>query len=263
MKLSTRPFISGIKVPVATPGQKWRSVLLLHHHHHHLNVHMVHKPQVSFAKASSRPPETASRISTYTNDIHIRQVDQMPATPQTKAQDLEEQIERVIYWFRFMTFLGIFGSLVGSILCFLKGCRYVMDSFAEYFFSGGKVILMLVEAIDIYLIGTVMLVFGMGLYELFISNLDIAKKFYYRSNLLGLFVLPERPKWLEIKSVNELKTKVGHVIVLVLLVGLFEKSKKVAICSPIDLLCFAASILVSSGGLYLLSLLLNARNGQE
>ena len=97
MKLSTRPFISGIKVPVATPGQKWRSVLLLHHHHHHLNVHMVHKPQVSFAKASSRPPETASRISTYTNDIHIRQVDQMPATPQTKAQDLEEQIERVGY----------------------------------------------------------------------------------------------------------------------------------------------------------------------
>lgn len=39
-----------------------------------------------------------------------------------------------------------------------------------------------------------MLVFGMGLYELFISNLDIAKsiseeKVPHRSNLFGLFVL--------------------------------------------------------------------------
>lgn len=42
---------------------------------------------------------------------------------------------------------------------------------------------------DIYLIGTVMLVFGMGLYELFISNLDVAKTSVQRSNLLGLFQL--------------------------------------------------------------------------
>jgi uncharacterized membrane protein YqhA len=43
---------------------------------------------------------------------------------------------------------------------------------------------------DVYLIGTVMLVFGMGLYELFICNFDIAKTSPYGSNLLGLFRLP-------------------------------------------------------------------------
>lgn len=47
---------------------------------------------------------------------------------------------------------------------------------------------------DIYLLGTVMLVFGMGLYELFISNLDKAnsvsdERFPYRSNLFGIFTL--------------------------------------------------------------------------
>ncbi|XP_072967181.1 uncharacterized protein [Typha angustifolia] len=176
---------------------------------------------------------------------------------------LEERIEKVIYGCRFFTFLGIIGSLMGSILCFLKGCVYVVDSFTEYFLSSGRVIPMLIEAIDIYLIGTVMLVFGMGLYELFISNLDIVKTSSYGSNLFGLFQLQERPKWLKIQSVNELKTKLGHVIVMVLLVGLFEKSKKATISSASDLLYFAASILLSSGCLYLLSRLHTSKGGKH
>ncbi|XP_042464324.1 uncharacterized protein LOC122047242 isoform X1 [Zingiber officinale] len=171
--------------------------------------------------------------------------------------DVEEKIEKVIYKCRFFAFLAVAGSLMGSIICFLKGCTCVIDSYREYFDSGAKVVLMLVEAIGkpiyVYLVGTVMLVFGMGLYEIFISNLDIAKMSSHGSNLLGLFKLMERPRWLEIQSINELKTKLGHVIVMVLLVGMFEKSKKVTISSPTDLLCFAASILLSSGCLYLLS----------
>ena len=63
----------------------------------------------------------------------------------------------------------------------------------------------------------------------------------------------ERPKWLEIHSLDELKTKIGHVIVMILLVGMFDKSKKVPIHSGLDLLCFSASILLSSGSLFLLS----------
>ncbi|KAK6137212.1 hypothetical protein DH2020_029049 [Rehmannia glutinosa] len=139
-----------------------------------------------------------------------------------------------------------------------KGCVYVLSSFQDYFVDRGKVIASLVEATDVYLLGTVMLVFGMGLYELFISNLDKAKsmpdgRITYRSNLFGLFTLKERPRWLEIKTVNELKTKLGHVIVMLLLIGLFDKSKKAVIQSPFDLLCFSASVLLSSGCLFLLS----------
>ncbi|KAF8033452.1 hypothetical protein BT93_D2152 [Corymbia citriodora subsp. variegata] len=175
-----------------------------------------------------------------------------------KSEAWEENIERVIYQCRFMTFLGVSGSLVGSFLCFVKGCTYVTQSFMEYFVNRSKVIFLLVEAIDVYLLGTVMLVFGMGLYELFVSNLDIAKSVsgegnQQTSNFFGLFTLKERPKWLEIKSVNELKTKLGHVIVMLLLIGLFDKSKRAAIHTPVDLLCFSASILLSSGCLYLLS----------
>ncbi|XWS49423.1 hypothetical protein CRYUN_Cryun12cG0002400 [Craigia yunnanensis] len=175
-----------------------------------------------------------------------------------KLEAIEGDIEKAIYRCRFMTLLAVFGSLTGSFLCFTKGCTYIMSSFAEYFVNRGKVILLLVEAIDVYLLGTVMLVFGMGLYELFVSNLDIAKshskeKVTSTSNLFGLFALKERPRWLEIKSVSELKTKLGHVIVMLLLIGFFEKSKKAVINSPVDLLCFSASVLLSAGCLFLLS----------
>jgi hypothetical protein len=151
---------------------------------------------------------------------------------------------------------------------------------------------------DVYLMGTVMLIFGMGLYELFVNTLEVAgdgcevRNPVCGSNLFGIFrmrvIFPcdsfawasissmshalctkashvllevmcffvdmqERPKWLEIRSLDELKTKLGHVIVMILLVGMFEKSKKVPIHSGLDLLCFSASILLSSGCLFLLS----------
>nr|XP_016478771.1 PREDICTED: uncharacterized protein LOC107800129 isoform X2 [Nicotiana tabacum] len=173
--------------------------------------------------------------------------------PKAKLQLVEETVEKVIYSSRFFAILAVWGSLIGSFLCFIKGCSYVISSFQEYFAIRAKVILFLVEAI-----GTVMLVFGMGLYELFISNLDKSKSMSeertpYRSNLFGIFTLKERPKWLEIKTVSGLKTKVGHVIVMLLLIGFFEKSKKAVIHTPLDLLCFSISVLLCSGCLFLLS----------
>ncbi|KAF3669408.1 putative protein decapping 5-like [Capsicum annuum] len=175
-----------------------------------------------------------------------------------KVEGVEKNVEKVIYSCRFFAILAVWGSLIGSFLCFIKGCSCVIESFQGYFASRAKVIVYLVEAIDIYLLGTVMLVFGMGLYELFISNLDQGKSTSgettpNRSNLFGMFTLKERPRWLEISTVSGLKTKIGHVIVMLLLIGLFDKSKRAVINSPFDLLCFAASVLLCSGCLYLLS----------
>ncbi|KAG2239691.1 hypothetical protein Bca4012_023591 [Brassica carinata] len=180
------------------------------------------------------------------------------STSTNRLEGLEEGIEKVIYRCRFMAFLGTLGSLFGSVLCFIKGCQYVADSFVQYTVNRGKVILLLVEAIDTYLLGTVMLVFGMGLYELFISNLKTSETISHdivsnRSSLFGMFPLKERPQWLEVKTVSELKTKLGHVIVMLLLIGLFDKSRKVAITSVADLLCISASIFLSSACLFLLS----------
>lgn len=153
--------------------------------------------------------------------------------------------------------------MAGSLLCFLNGCIYIVDAYKVYWTScvkgihTGQMVLRLVEAIDVYLAGTVMLIFGMGLYGLFISNVppnvapnvDRAVK---GSSLFGMFSLKERPKWMKISSLDELKTKVGHVIVMILLVKMFERSKMVTIATGLDLLSYSICIFLSSASLYIL-----------
>ncbi|XP_058105359.1 uncharacterized protein LOC131248879 [Magnolia sinica] len=179
------------------------------------------------------------------------------------ARATESTIERVIFDFRFLAILAVGGSLAGSLLCFLNGCVYIFDAYKVYWtcclkgVHSGQMVLRLVEAIDVYLAGTVMLIFGMGLYGLFISNAppgapsdkDRALK---GSSLFGMFALKERPKWMKITSLDELKTKVGHVIVMILLVKMFERSKMVTIATGLDLLSYSVCIFLSSASLYIL-----------
>ncbi|KAL3732663.1 hypothetical protein ACJRO7_029331 [Eucalyptus globulus] len=179
------------------------------------------------------------------------------------VQAAESNIEKVIFDFRFLALLAVGGSLAGSVLCFLNGSVYIVDAYKVYWSScvkgihTGQMVLRLVEAIDVYLAGTVMLIFGMGLYGLFISNVspdvppsvDRALK---GSSLFGMFALKERPKWMKISSLDELKTKVGHVIVMILLVKMFERSKMVTIATGLDLLSYSVCIFLSSASLYIL-----------
>ncbi|KAL2234156.1 uncharacterized protein LOC105169335 [Sesamum indicum] len=179
------------------------------------------------------------------------------------VQSTESTIERVIFDFRFLALLAVGGSLAGSLLCFLNGCVYIFDAYKVYWTScvkgihTGKMVLRLVEAIDVYLAGTVMLIFGMGLYGLFISNVSAdvppsTDRALTGSSLFGMFALKERPKWMKISSLDELKTKVGHVIVMILLVKMFERSKMVTITTGTDLLSYSICIFLSSASLYIL-----------
>ncbi|CAL1371487.1 unnamed protein product [Linum trigynum] len=179
------------------------------------------------------------------------------------VRSTESMIERAIFDFRFLALFAVAGSLAGSLLCFLNGCIYIVDAYRVYWSScvkgvhSGQMVLRLVEAIDVYLAGTVMLIFGMGLYGLFISNVphdvhpsdDRALK---GSSFFGMFALKERPKWMKISSLDELKTKVGHVIVMILLVKMFERSKMVTIATGMDLLSYSVCIFLSSASLYIL-----------
>ncbi|KAL2927105.1 hypothetical protein RDABS01_019352 [Bienertia sinuspersici] len=179
------------------------------------------------------------------------------------VQSAESTVERVIFDFRFLALLAIGGSLAGSVLCFLNGCVFVRDAYKVYWSScvkgihTGQMVLRLVEAIDVYLAGTVMLVFAMGLYGLFISNTtsDVhpnVDRALHGSSLFGMFTLKERPKWMKISSLGELKTKVGHVIVMILIVKMFERSKMVTIATGMDLLSYSVCIFLSSASLYIL-----------
>eukprot|EP00250_Pteridium_aquilinum_P003395 c13708_g1_i1 orf=383-1324(-) len=175
----------------------------------------------------------------------------------------ENCIERAIFDFRFLSLLAVAGSLAGSFLCFLKGCVFIVESYAAFYAMclrgehTGKMVLRLVEAVDVYLTGTVMLIFGMGLYGLFISNVGSnlpphEDRALQNSSLFGMFLLRERPRWMRITSLDELKTKLGHVVVMILLVKMFERSKAVTIATGADLLSYSVSIFLTSAALLVL-----------
>ena len=82
------------------------------------------------------------------------------------------------------------------------------------------------------------MIFGFGVYELFISKIDIARK------NLDITIL-------EIENLDELKQKIVKVIIMVLIVTFFERILKMPYETPVDLLYFAISVLALSIGIYL------------
>ncbi|MED6142924.1 hypothetical protein PIB30_002216 [Stylosanthes scabra] len=206
------------------------SVFRCNQPHHHQPLRFI--PTCASTTSSTGPsPRVASNPCFDVNNNEFQQ-------QQEQHEDLEARIEKVIYRCRFLASLGVFGSLIGSFLCFIKGSTVVVESFSSYLVDRTKIIQMLIEALDVYLLGTVMLD----------NTLSKPSK-----------GVTERPKWLDISTVNELKTKVGHVIVMLLLIGLFDKSKRAVIQTPLDLLCFCASLFLSSSCLFLLSKLNEAK----
>ncbi|PCJ30916.1 MAG: hypothetical protein COA90_07730 [Gammaproteobacteria bacterium] len=95
-----------------------------------------------------------------------------------------------------------------------------------------------VEIIDGYLLATVLLIFSLGLYELFISKIEQAEN-------------SENPSVLAIHSLDDLKTRLGRVILMILIVNFFEHAISMEFHTPLDLLALSAGIALIGLTLYL------------
>ena len=95
-----------------------------------------------------------------------------------------------------------------------------------------------VEIIDGYLLATVLLIFSLGLYELFISKIEQAES-------------SETSSVLAIHSLDDLKTRLGRVIIMILIVNFFEHAITMDFHVPLDLLALAAGIALIGLTLYL------------
>jgi uncharacterized membrane protein YqhA len=98
----------------------------------------------------------------------------------------------------------------------------------------------IVEVVDGYLLATVMLIFSLGLYELFISDIDQARDDKRASS-----------KILVISSLDDLKSRLAKVIIMILIVTLFEQALNMKLTTPIDLLYLGGSIALIALALYL------------
>ncbi len=96
-----------------------------------------------------------------------------------------------------------------------------------------------VEIIDGYLLATVLLIFALGLYELFISKIEQATKSEGASKILV------------IRNLDDLKGRLAKVILMILIVKYFEHALNMTFDDAKDLLYFAGGIALLGLALYL------------
>ena len=87
-----------------------------------------------------------------------------------------------------------------------------------------------VEVVDGYLLATVLLIFSLGLYELFVSKIDQAEESDHGASVLA------------INSLDDLKTRLGRVILMILIVNFFEHAIQMQFHGALELLILAAAI---------------------
>ena len=162
---------------------------------------------------------------------------------------LENAFERILWSTRFFVLFAVVFSILGGIALFIVGSVDIFEVVANIFstYVNGlhpdkfheNIVSGLIGAVDLYLMAVVLFIFGFGLYELFISEVDIAQK-QKTSNIL------------EVHSLDELKDKLGKVIVMVLIVNFFQRVLYTEYTSSLDLVYFAGSILALALTLYYL-----------
>jgi len=164
---------------------------------------------------------------------------------------LEKIFENSLWNSRFIVIFAVVFGLIGAVILFavasidiIVTAKYVITTY----FTGAHpekfhqdVVGGIIGAVDLYLIGVVMLLFSFGLYELFISDIDPAKDENGKENQL-----------LAIHSLDQLKDKISKVIVMVLVVGFFQKVGHTEYSTALDMLYFAVSIMAVALGLYFL-----------
>ena len=108
---------------------------------------------------------------------------------------------------RYIILLGVFSLLGAALVAFGWGIVKTVDAIALVITSVAKdpgITIALIEVVDAFLIATAILIFALGLFELFIADLSL-------------------PDWIQIHNLHDLKAKLGGVLVLVMAVKFLEK----------------------------------------
>lgn len=165
---------------------------------------------------------------------------------------LETGFERILWDSRFAVMFAVVASLLCSFALFFMAS---VDAFymlkhllvyaspditeAQRYALHDSTITHVVEIVDGYLLATVLLIFSLGLYELFISRIDAAKSDSRSSNILL------------INSLDDLKARLAKVILMILIVNFFEHVIGMEFKNALELLYLAGGIALIGLALYL------------
>lgn len=164
----------------------------------------------------------------------------------------ESLFEGSLWNSRFVILLAVTGSLLAGFAIFFMATvdvvllvghalHYADTSMADEARKAlhDSTVSHIVEVVDGYLLATVLLIFSLGLYELFISDIDQAHGSKASSKILV------------INSLDDLKSRLAKVIIMILIVTLFEEALNMKVAAPIDLLYLGGSIALIALALYL------------
>ena len=155
------------------------------------------------------------------------------------AAKIEQKFEKALWSFRFVILIAVFALLISSLAAFYIGVHSTLKAFGEitHSYQEGRglepnvVIVYLVSSIDEFLLGIILIIFGLGIYELFISKID----FIDEAKLLY-------PKWLTFHSLEDLKAVLTKVIVIILMVYFFKSVVLMEFKTPLSILYLAIGL---------------------
>jgi uncharacterized membrane protein YqhA len=165
---------------------------------------------------------------------------------------IERIFETLLWDSRFIVLAAVIASMLSAFALFYMtsvDAYFMIAHLVDYASSGldtearnllhDETIKHTVEIVDGYLLATVLLIFGMGLYELFISKIDKADAAATSSNILL------------ISSLDDLKTRLAKVILMILIVNFFEHVISMDFNTALELLYLAGGIALIGLALYL------------
>ncbi len=167
-------------------------------------------------------------------------------------KNVERIFESLLWDSRFVVIFAVIASLLTALAMFFMAtvdAWYMLSHLLEYasptldtasrYALRSSTITHVVEIVDGYLLATVLLIFALGLYELFISKIDQAEASETSSNVLL------------ISSLDDLKSRLAKVILMILIVKFFEHAISLSFDTPQALLYLAGGIALLGLALYL------------
>jgi uncharacterized membrane protein YqhA len=171
---------------------------------------------------------------------------------------IEHIFEHFLWYFRLVIVLGVVGLLMGSSVVFILGILETTHLVGNFFatlwmnhlhlaketgrglLTYNELIMSVIKIVDDFLVGIVLLIFGLGSYDLFISRIDPALN---QSDI--------RPDWLIFGSLEELKSVLGKVVLMILTITFLQVCINMEFTTPLDLIYLGAGIAFVSLGLKL------------
>lgn len=165
---------------------------------------------------------------------------------------IEKVFETMLWNSRFVVIIAVIASLITAFAMFFMAsvdAFYLVSHLGDYLSADligearkdfrAETVTHVVEVIDGYLLATVLLIFSLGLYELFISKIEQAEESEASSSVLA------------INSLDDLKTRLGRVVIMILIVNFFEHAISMDFHGAIELLALAGGIALIGVTLYL------------